>query len=145
LGAEDVITILEKIEAAKAVTDRPSIIKVRTTIGFGSKSQGTEKVRPAGFVRWEAAVSISGPLGWGCSWPSQVHGAPLGAEDLANVKKLFGFDATQSFFVSEDVRGSNAGGKRRRRWRRPVTAGLVLLHCVTAGVRSVPFARPRWC
>ncbi len=32
------------VEAAKAVTDRPSIIKVHTTIGFGSKKQGTEAV-----------------------------------------------------------------------------------------------------
>jgi transketolase len=37
--------ILAAIEAAKAVTDKPSIIKVTTTIGFGSKKEGTEAVR----------------------------------------------------------------------------------------------------
>jgi transketolase len=36
--------LLAKIEAAKAVTDRPSIIKVRTVIGIGSVKEGTEGV-----------------------------------------------------------------------------------------------------
>lgn len=36
--------ILAAIEAAKATTDKPSIIKVTTTIGFGSKKSGTEAV-----------------------------------------------------------------------------------------------------
>jgi transketolase len=39
--------LLAAIGAAKAEKDRPSIIKVRTTIGFGSKKQGTEAVPSA--------------------------------------------------------------------------------------------------
>ena len=63
------------VEAAKAVTDKPSIIKVRTTIGLGSGKQGTEK----------------------------VHGSPLGAEDLASVKRHYGFNPEESFVVPADV------------------------------------------
>lgn len=50
--------------------------QVRTIIGHGSAKQGTGK----------------------------VHGAPLGKDDLANVKTLFGFDPEQSFSVADDVR-----------------------------------------
>jgi len=56
--------------------DRPSIIKIRTVIGHGSLAQGTEK----------------------------VHGTPLGAADLQQVKRLFGFNPDECFAVADDVR-----------------------------------------
>jgi transketolase len=74
-GNEDYDAIERALKAAKAVTDKPSIISVKTTIGFGSAKQDTDK----------------------------VHGSPLGAEDIANVKAKFGFDPAQSFHVPEDV------------------------------------------
>jgi len=55
-GNTDVDGITKAIEAAKAVTDRPSLIKVTTTIGYGSPNK-------------------SGTAG--------VHGAALGAEEAA--------------------------------------------------------------
>lgn len=55
-GNTDVDGIAKAIEAAKAVTDRPSMIKVTTTIGYGSPNK-------------------SGTAG--------VHGAALGAEEAA--------------------------------------------------------------
>jgi transketolase len=55
-GNTDVDGITKAIEAAKAVTDRPSMIKVTTTIGYGSPNK-------------------SGTAG--------VHGAALGAEEAA--------------------------------------------------------------
>lgn len=61
---QDLDALMAATEAAKAVTDKPSIIKVKTVIGFGSKKQGTHG----------------------------VHGSPLGAEDLKHVKQLFGFN-----------------------------------------------------
>lgn len=67
--------IAAAVLAAKAVTDKPSIIKVSTIIGYGSKNQGLEK----------------------------THGAPLGAADIANVKTKFGFDPEAHFSVPEDV------------------------------------------
>lgn len=73
----DLSQLRKAIDEAKAEVDRPSIIKIRTVIGFGSSKQGCH----------------------------DVHGAPLGKVDLANTKKLFGFDSEQSFHVSEDVKG----------------------------------------
>ena len=39
-GDDNLDAINEAIVVAKSVTDRPSIIKIKTTIGFGSKNQG---------------------------------------------------------------------------------------------------------
>ena len=55
-GNTDVNAIAKAIEAAKAVTDKPSIIKVTTTIGFGSPNK---------------------------SDTAGVHGAPLGEDETA--------------------------------------------------------------
>ncbi|OJJ80876.1 transketolase tktA [Aspergillus glaucus CBS 516.65] len=70
---------LEAIEAAirecQQVTDKPSVIKLTTTIGFGSKLQGT----------------------------GGVHGNPLKADDCQGVKSLFGFNPEESFVVPQQV------------------------------------------
>ena len=71
----DLAAIEAAIEAAKAVTDKPSIIAVRTIIGYGSPKAGTNK----------------------------VHGEALGAADVAATKKFFGFPEDQSFYVPEDA------------------------------------------
>ena len=73
-GLED---LRNAIEEAKKVTDKPSIIKIRTEIGYGSPNkQGSES----------------------------SHGAPLGASEVAAVKsRLYGMDPDRSFFVDEDV------------------------------------------
>lgn len=82
------------IEKAKAVTDKPSIIKIRTHIGYGSPSkQGTEA----------------------------AHGAPLGAEDLAGAKKFFGLPEDKSFYVAPEVqevydRAAARGRAKREEW-----------------------------
>jgi transketolase len=71
----DLAAIEAAIEAAKAETTRPSIIAVRTVIGYGSPKAGTNK----------------------------VHGEALGAADVAATKKFFGFPEDQSFYVPEDA------------------------------------------
>jgi len=71
----DLKAIEEAIENAKAETERPSIIAVRTIIGYGSPKAGTNK----------------------------VHGEAMGAEDVAATKKFFGFPEDQSFYVPEDA------------------------------------------
>lgn len=72
-------TDLEGIEAAiakaKEVKDKPSVIKLTTTIGFGSKLQGT----------------------------GGVHGNPLKKDDAASVKEKFGFNPNESFVVPQKV------------------------------------------
>jgi hypothetical protein len=75
------------IEAAKAETERPSIIAVRTVIGYGSPKAGTNK----------------------------VHGEALGAADVAATKKFFGFPEDQSFYVPDEALGQLAQGRRSRR------------------------------
>jgi len=75
-GDFDLDGIKNAIRAAQQETSRPSFIKVKTTIGFGAKKQGT----------------------------SSVHGSPIGAEDLARVKKEFGFDPALSFHIPDEVK-----------------------------------------
>lgn len=77
--------LIQAVEAAHQVKDKPVFIKVTTTIGFGSSKQGTEK----------------------------VHGSPLGADDIIAVKKKFGFDPTKSFVVPEEVRQVYGEVKKR--------------------------------
>ncbi|WP_151088644.1 transketolase [Hymenobacter baengnokdamensis] len=63
------------IRVAQSVKDRPSIIAVRTIIGFGSPLAGTSK----------------------------SHGSPLGADNVKATKKFYGFDPEQSFQVPAEV------------------------------------------
>lgn len=77
-GDSDVADLNAKIAAAKAVTDRPSIIAVKTVIGKGSKKEGTHG----------------------------VHGAPLGEEDIKFVKAGFGLDPDAKYAVGDDVRAT---------------------------------------
>ena len=71
----DLGAIEAAIEAAKAETGKPSLIAVRTVIGYGSPKAGTNK----------------------------VHGEALGAADTAATKKFFGFPEDKSFYVPGDA------------------------------------------
>jgi transketolase len=71
----DLDAIEAAIAAAKAVEDKPSLIAVRTVIGYGSPKAGTNK----------------------------VHGEAMGAEAVAATKKFFGFPEDQSFYVPDDA------------------------------------------
>ncbi|MGA7244386.1 MAG: transketolase [Terracidiphilus sp.] len=71
----DLKAIEAAIEAAKAETGRPSLIAVRTVIGYGSPKAGTNK----------------------------VHGEALGAADTAATKKFYGFPEDQNFYVPDDA------------------------------------------
>ncbi len=71
----DLDAIEQAINAAKEDTDRPSIIAVRTIIGYGSPLEGTNK----------------------------VHGSPLGEENTRKVKEYFGFDPDKTFVVPDGV------------------------------------------
>jgi transketolase len=73
---EDVVELNAAIEAAQGVTDKPSLIILRTIIGWPSpKKQNSGK----------------------------IHGSALGSEELAAVKEVLGFDPEQSFQVSPEV------------------------------------------
>ncbi|MET3920760.1 transketolase [Arthrobacter sp. UYEF20] len=73
---EDVAELHAALLAAKAETNKPSIISLRTIIGYPSpKKQNTGK----------------------------IHGSALGAEEVAGLKKVLGFDPERSFQVDDDV------------------------------------------
>ena len=74
-GDNDLEGIEKAIKECQAVKDKPSMIRLTTTIGFGSKLQGT----------------------------GGVHGNPLKEDDRAAVKEKFGFDPSKSFVVPQEV------------------------------------------
>ena len=75
--ANGIGSLREAVKTAQGVADKPSIIKVRTAIGYGSPSK-------------EGLAA--------------AHGAPLGADDLAGAKTKYGLDPAQSFQVDDDVK-----------------------------------------
>jgi transketolase len=73
---EDVPALFEALEAARAVTDRPSFIALKTVIAWPApNAQGTGK----------------------------AHGSALGVDEVAATKKIMGFDPDQTFEVPTDV------------------------------------------
>ncbi|CEG45715.1 transketolase [Plasmopara halstedii] len=91
-GNYDHAAIHHAIETAKGVTDKPSLIKIHTTIGLGSKLENTHS----------------------------VHGAPLKPEDLSAAKERFGFSGSDSFFVPEQVKKyydkTVVGAQHEQKW-----------------------------
>lgn len=81
----DMEAIEAAIEAAKAETDKPSIIEVKTIIGYGAEGQGT----------------------------SAVHGAPLGQNGIDHAKSVYGYDAP-AFTVPAEVAERFASGIQSR-------------------------------
>ena len=80
----DVAGIRRALEAARGDTERPSLVVVRTTIGYGSPNRaGTSK----------------------------AHGEKLGAEEVRLTKQALGWPLEPEFFVPDDVRAYFA--KRR--------------------------------
>ena len=74
-GCYDIAGIVEALEAAK-LSEKPTFVNVRTIIGLGSKREGT----------------------------AEAHGAAFGVEDVANMKRAFGFNPEESFVVVDAVR-----------------------------------------
>jgi transketolase len=73
---EDVAALNEAIEAAKGETSKPSLIILKTIIGWPSpKKQNSGK----------------------------IHGSALGADELAAVKEVLGFDPAKNFDVDPEV------------------------------------------
>ncbi|MEE4022991.1 transketolase [Gordonia sp. PKS22-38] len=75
-GGEDVAAIEAAVAEAKSVTDRPSIIVLRTIIGYPAPT----KMNTGG-----------------------VHGSALGDDEVAATKKILGFDPDKTFEVSDEV------------------------------------------
>lgn len=70
----DLEAISKAIEEAKAETEKPSLIEIKTVIGFGAPKQGT----------------------------SAVHGAPIGDDGISAAKAIYGWEYPD-FTVPEEV------------------------------------------
>ncbi len=75
VDGHDAAAIAQAVEAAKATTDKPTLICCKTTIGFGSPNK---------------AGSHS------------CHGAPLGQEEIDQTKQALGWEY-EAFVVPEDI------------------------------------------
>ncbi|NVB83011.1 MAG: transketolase [Kofleriaceae bacterium] len=99
-GDTDLGALDAAITTAEGETDRPSIIIIRTTIGYGSpKKAGT----------------------------SSAHGSPLGDAEIVATKKALGWDPDAKFLVPDEVRQHFAEGPRRgaaahAQWREKLAA-----------------------
>jgi transketolase len=97
---EDKQGLFDAIEAAKGVIDKPSLIIVKTIIGWPSpKKQNTGK----------------------------IHGSALGADELAAVKEVLGFDPAQSFVVAPEViehtrKAVERGAEAHAEWQKEFDA-----------------------
>lgn len=95
----DLDAIEGAIRAAQMETERPSIIAVRTIIGYGSPQEGTSK----------------------------VHGSALGEENVRRTKAFLGFDPDKSFVVPDEVRDylkepGKRGAKLQADWQKKFDA-----------------------
>jgi transketolase len=73
---EDIEELNSAIEAAKAETSKPSLIILRTIIGWPAPNKKDT---------------------------GKIHGSALGADELAATKEILGFDPEKSFEVSDEV------------------------------------------
>ncbi len=71
----DLEAISKAISKAKENGEQPTLIEVKTVIGYGAPNEGTSK----------------------------VHGAPLGAEGVKVAKEAYGWHYEEDFFVPEEV------------------------------------------
>lgn len=76
VGGNDLDAIAKAIESAKAEVSRPSIIIARTIIGFGSPGKQDT---------------------------AEVHGAPLGKDEVKATKEKLGWPLEPTFFIPEEV------------------------------------------
>jgi transketolase len=92
----DVHALELAITNARAETQKPSLIRVRSLIAYGSPNK-------------------SGTAG--------SHGSPLGADEVKLVKEFFGFDPDKSFYVPKEVldfyhEAGAKGGPKEDKWNK---------------------------
>jgi transketolase len=99
-GNTDLVSIAKALEAAKAVTDKPSLIIVTTTIGYGSPNRaGTAK----------------------------AHGEALGEEEVKLTKENLGWPLDPTFHIPADVQqhfrqAIDKGAKAEAEWNQRFAA-----------------------
>ena len=84
-NGNDLEAISLAIKIAQAVKDKPSLIRVRTVIGYGSPKAGTNK----------------------------AHGEALGPKPPKATKKKLGWPEDKTFYVPEEAKAELAAGRRQ--------------------------------
>jgi transketolase len=97
VDGHDSAAIAAALAAARAVTDKPSLILARTIIGFGAPKQGTQV----------------------------MHGEAMGAADIAATRKTLGWSAPP-FEIPADIRAAwdrhEKGAQAEQEWRHRFSA-----------------------
>jgi len=98
-NGNDLDAIEAAIREAQNETGRPSIIAVKTIIGFGSPLEGTNK----------------------------SHGSPLGPENVRKTKEFLGWNPDEKFFVPDEVKQhllepGQRGAKLQQEWNEQFAA-----------------------
>jgi transketolase len=93
--ANDLDALDAAIVAAKAVTDRPSLIVVRSHIGYGSPNKHDT---------------------------AEAHGSPLGVEEIKLTKEALGYPSQEPFYVAPEAlahwrKMSNRGAELEAQWQ----------------------------
>ncbi|MCX7620197.1 MAG: transketolase [Acidimicrobiales bacterium] len=92
--ADDLDALHAAVEQAKSVTERPTLIVLRSHIGFPSPNFTDDP---------------------------RAHGSPLGPDEVARTKQLLGLPPEESFYVPDDVlafyrEAGRRGRSARERW-----------------------------
>ncbi|WVN88724.1 transketolase [Cryptococcus depauperatus CBS 7841] len=92
-GDDDLAAIENAVNEARKNTDAPTIINLKTTIGFGSLKAGGH----------------------------DVHGAPLKKDDIVQLKKKFGFSPDETFAVPQETydvyrQAAERGTQKENEW-----------------------------
>lgn len=100
IDGHDMDAIKVAIEAAQAVSDKPSIIACKTVIGFGSPNRGGT---------------------------AKAHGEPLGVDEVALSKENLGLSPDQFFYISNEVAAftkaiGDAGKSKEYNWNELMAA-----------------------
>ncbi|MDI3257986.1 MAG: transketolase [Kyrpidia sp.] len=96
----DLEALSRAIEEARSEGERPSLIEVKTTIGYGSP---------------------------GKAGSAKAHGAPLGPEEARGAKRAYGWPESAEFLVPDRVRAyflavKEKGAEAERRWNERMEA-----------------------
>jgi transketolase len=100
IDGHDQAAVTQAIKAAQAVTDKPSIIACRTTIGFGSPHKANT---------------------------GEVHGSPLGPEEVRLTKEVYGWDPDKTFYIPDEAlthfqQAIDAGASLEGEWKARMDA-----------------------
>ena len=116
----DLEALDEAVEAARAETERPSFISVRTHIAFGTPT----------------AIDTA-----------KSHGSPLGEDEVRATKEVLGWDPDEKFPVPPEVyehmRGSDRGIELEDEWQQRLTRWSVAFPALREDWNQVQSGKPR--